>query len=126
VTTCSAPARTSQDFARRPWAHRRSVRRHGGCEGRKPMLRITDTLHVTPDGRATWTLRLEGTLKDGWVRELRRAWRRIREAQSGVPVWFELADVRLVDAVVQVLLAEMLRDGVAIVAADRIAGVIID
>src|SRR5438094_867612 len=56
---------------------------HGGCEGRKPMLRITDTLHVTPDGRATWTLRLEGTLKDEWVRELRHAWRRVREAQAG-------------------------------------------
>src|SRR5881397_660008 len=102
VPTCSAPARTSQDFARRPWAHRRSVRRHGGCEGRKPMLRITDTLHVTPDGRATWTLRLEGTLKDEWVRELRHAWRRIREAQPGV------------------------RDRVELVAGDCLAAVILD
>src|SRR5437867_11955717 len=93
VPTCSAPARTSQDFARRPLAHRRSVRRHGGCEGRKPMLRITDTLHVTPDGRATWTLRLEGTLKDEWARELGRPWRRVREARRGAPLRVEPAEV---------------------------------
>src|SRR2546422_11604707 len=49
------------------------------------MLRITDTLHVTPDGRATWTLRVEGTLKDEWVRELRRAGRRSREAKAWGP-----------------------------------------
>src|SRR5690348_5157431 len=55
VPTYTAPARTSQDFARRPWAHPRSVRRHGGCEGWTPMLRITETLRVTPDGRVTWT-----------------------------------------------------------------------
>src|SRR2546426_12528561 len=85
VPTCSAPARTSQDFARRPLAHRRSVRRHGGCEGRKPMLRITDTLHVTPDGPATWTLRVGGTLKDEWGRELRRGGGRSREGEAGVP-----------------------------------------
>src|SRR2546428_10803324 len=85
VPTCSAPARTSQDFARRPLAHRRSVRRHGGCEGRKPVLRITDTLHGTPGGRAPWTLRLGGTLKDGWGRELRRGGGRGREAGAGGP-----------------------------------------
>src|SRR5207245_10265760 len=89
-----------------------AVRRHGGCEGRKPMLRITDTLHVTPAGRATWTLALEGTAKDEWVRELRRAWRRIREAEPGVPIRVELADVRFVDPAGKVLLAEMYRDGV--------------
>src|SRR5437879_12114901 len=97
--------------------------RHGGCEGRKPMLRITDTLHVTPDGRATWTLRLEGTLKDEWVRELRRAWRRIREAQPGVPVRVELAEVCFVDPAGKVLLAEMYRSGFAIVAGARLAAV---
>jgi len=90
------------------------------------MLRITDTLHVTPDGRATWTLRLEGTLKDEWVRELRHAWRRIREAQPGVPVRVELADVRFVDPAGKVLLAEMYRDGVEIVAGDCLAAVILD
>ena len=90
------------------------------------MLRITDTLHVTPDGRATWTLRLEGTLKDEWVRELRRAWRRIREAEPGVPIRVELADVRFVDPAGKVLLAEMYRDGVEIVAGDCLAAVILD
>ena len=90
------------------------------------MLRITDTLHVTPDGRATCTLRLEGTLKDEWVRELRRAWRRIREAQPGVPVRVELAEVRFVDPAGKVLLAEIYRDGVEIVAGDCLAAVILD
>ena len=90
------------------------------------MLRITDTLHVTPDGRVTWTLRLEGTLKDEWVRELRRAWRRIREAEPGVPIRVELADVRFVDPAGKVLLAEMYREGVEIVASDCFAAVIRD
>ncbi len=90
------------------------------------MLRITDTLHVTPDGRATWTLRLEGTLKDEWVRELRRAWRRIREAEPGVPIRVELADVRFVDPAGKVLLAEMYREGVEIVATDFLGAAIRD
>ena len=90
------------------------------------MLRITDTLHVTPDGRATWTLRLEGTLKDEWVRELRHAWRRVREAQPGVPVRVELAEVRFVDPAGKVLLAEMYREGVEIVASDCLGAVIRD
>jgi len=90
------------------------------------MLRITDTLHVTPDGRATWTLRLEGTLKNEWVGELRHAWRRIREAQPGVPVRVELADVRFVDPAGKALLAEMYREGVEIVASDCLAAVIRD
>ena len=90
------------------------------------MLRITDTLHVTPDGRATCTLRLEGTLKDEWVRELRRAWRRIREAEPGVPIRVELAEVRFVDPAGKVLLAEMYRGGVEIVASNCLAAVIRD
>ena len=90
------------------------------------MLRITDTLHVTPDGRATWTLRLEGTLKDEWVRELRRAWRRIREAEPGVPIRVELAEVRFVDPAGKVLLAEMYREGVEIAASNCLAAAIRD
>jgi len=90
------------------------------------MLRITDILDVTADCRETWTLRLEGTLKDEWVRELRRAWRRIREAEPGVPIRVELADVRFVDPAGKVLLAEMYRDGVEIVAGDCLAAVILD
>ena len=50
------------------------------------MLRITEILDMSADCRATWTLRLEGTLKDAWVRELRRAWRRVREAAAGRPI----------------------------------------
>src|SRR3989442_256679 len=80
------------------------------------MLRITDILDVTADCRETWTLRLEGTLKDEWVRELRRAWRRIREAAAGASIRVELADVPFVDPAGKVLLAEMYRDGVDIVA----------
>ena len=90
------------------------------------MLRITDILYVSPDGRATWTLRLEGTLKDEWVRELRRAWRRIRDEAAGVPIRVELADVRFVDPAGKILLAEMYRDGVDIVASDCLAAVIRD
>jgi len=73
---------------------------------------------MSPDGGATWTLRLEGTLKGEWVRELRRSWRRIREAAAGAPIRVELADVTFVDAAGKVLLAEMYRGGVEIVARD--------
>jgi len=90
------------------------------------MLRITDTLHLSADGRAMWTLRLEGLLKDQWVRELRRSWRRIREAAAGFPIRVELADVRFVDPAGKVLLAEMYRDGVEIVANDCLAASIRD
>jgi len=90
------------------------------------MLRITDILFVSPDGSATWTLRLEGALKDEWVRELRRVWRRIRDAAERVPIRVELADVRFVDPAGKVLLAEMYRDGVDIVASDCLAAAVRD
>jgi len=90
------------------------------------MLRITDILDMPAHGRATWRLRLEGTLKDEWVMELRRAWLRIREAAAGVPIRVELADVRFVDPAGKVLLAEMYREGVEIVASDCLAAVIRD
>ena len=85
------------------------------------MLRITDILDVTADCRETWTLRLEGTLKDEWVRELRRAWRRIRDLAAGAPIRVELADVPFVDPAGKVLLTEMYREGVEIVASDCLA-----
>jgi ABC-type transporter Mla MlaB component len=88
------------------------------------MLRITDVLHIGADGRTVWTLRLEGTLKDEWVRELRRSWRRIREAAAGAPIRVELADVGFVDSAGKVLLAEMHRDGVEIVAKHGLAALI--
>ena len=90
------------------------------------MLRITDILDMPADGRTTWTLRLEGALKDEWVRELRRAWRRIREVALGAPIRVELADVPFVDPAGKVLLAEMYRDGVAIVATDCLGAAIRD
>jgi hypothetical protein len=90
------------------------------------MLRITDILYVPTDGRGTWTLRLEGSLKDEWVRELRRSWRRIREVAAGAAIRVELADVGFVDPAGKVLLAEMYRDGVEIVARDGFAAAIRD
>ena len=80
------------------------------------MLRITDILHVTADCETVWALRLEGTIKDEWVGELRRSWRRIRAIAAGRPIRVELADVRFVDPAGKVLLTEMYRDGVEIVA----------
>jgi len=76
------------------------------------MLRITDILDMPADGRATWTLRLEGALKDNWVRELRHSWRRIRE-RAGAPIRVELAKVRFVDPGGKVLLVEMYRSQAA-------------
>jgi ABC-type transporter Mla MlaB component len=90
------------------------------------MLRIAEILDMPAHGRASWTLRLEGTLKDEWVRELRRAWRRIRDEAAGVPIRVELADVRFVDPAGKILLAEMYREGVEIVATDCLAVVIRD
>src|SRR5437870_2696779 len=100
------------------------IRRARGLHRTLTMLRITDILDVTADCRETWTLRLEGTLKDEWVRELRRAWRRIREAAAGASIRVELADVPFVDPAGKVLLAEMYRDGVDIVATDCLGAAI--
>jgi ABC-type transporter Mla MlaB component len=90
------------------------------------MLRITDIVDMSPDGRTTWTLRLEGTLKGEWVAELRRSWRTIRETAPERPIRVELADVRFVDSAGKALLAEMYRDGVEIVASDCLAAAIRD
>jgi hypothetical protein len=90
------------------------------------MLRITDIVHMPADGSATWTLQLEGTLKGEWVRELRRSWRRIREAAAGAPIRVELADVRFVDPAGKVLLTEMYRDGVEIVARNGLGAAVRD
>ena len=90
------------------------------------MLRITDILHESPSGRATWTLRLEGPLKDEWVTELRRVWRRIRDLAAGASIRVELADVRFVDPAGKALLAEMYGEGVEIVAGDCLAEAIRD
>jgi ABC-type transporter Mla MlaB component len=90
------------------------------------MLRITDVIDGSLEGRATWTLKVEGTLNNGWVLELRRAWRRAQEAAPGMSVRVYLADVRFVDAAGKVLLAEMHRAGVEIVAHDCLTAAIRD
>jgi ABC-type transporter Mla MlaB component len=80
------------------------------------MLRITDVVDARSDRRATWTLKLEGTLGGEWVPELRRAWRRAQDAAAGAAIRVHLADVRFVDAGGKALLADMYRAGVDIVA----------
>ena len=90
------------------------------------MLRITDVVDNPSDGRATWTLKVEGTLNGEWLPELRRAWRRAQEAAAGAAIRVHLADVRFVDAAGKALLAEMYRAGVDIVARDFLAAAIRD
>jgi ABC-type transporter Mla MlaB component len=80
------------------------------------MLRITDVVEATPDGHAVRSLRLEGALRGELVAELWRAWRCVRDAAAGAPIRLDLADVGFVDAAGKVLLAEMYRAGVEIVA----------
>ncbi len=80
------------------------------------MLRITDTVHMSADGRPVRTLRLEGALTGDWVRELRRVWRHTRTVGGDTSMRVELADVSFVDAAGKVLLSEMYRDGFDIVA----------
>jgi ABC-type transporter Mla MlaB component len=90
------------------------------------MLRITDVVDTRSDGRATWTLEVEGSLDGEWVPELRRAWRRAQEAAPRAAVRVHLADVRFVDAAGKALLADMYRAGVDIVARDFVTTAIRD
>jgi len=85
------------------------------------MLRITDVVDTSSDGRSTWTLKLEGSLDGEWLPELRRAWRRAQEAAAGAAIRVHLADVRFVDAAARTLLADMYRAGVEIVARGVVA-----
>jgi hypothetical protein len=78
------------------------------------MLRITDVRETMPDGAAVWTIKLEGNIQGDWVNELRRAWRAVRLAADGASIRLVLVDVPLIDTAGKVLLAEMDRDGVAI------------
>jgi ABC-type transporter Mla MlaB component len=91
-------------------------RRHDRCVLDDAMLRITDVVDTGSDGRATWTLKIEGSLTGEWLPELRRAWRRARETVPGGEIRVHLADVRFVDAAAKTLLADMYRAGVDIVA----------
>jgi ABC-type transporter Mla MlaB component len=90
------------------------------------MLRITDVVDTRSDGRATWTLAVEGTLDGEWIPELRRAWRRAQEAAPRATIRVHLADVRFVDAAGKALLADMYRAGVDIVARDFLTAAIRD
>jgi ABC-type transporter Mla MlaB component len=90
------------------------------------MLRITDLVATRPDGRVTWTLKVEGTLNGEWLPELRRAWRHAQEVEAAAAVRVHLADVRFVDAAGKALLADMYRAGVDIVARDFLTAAIRD
>jgi ABC-type transporter Mla MlaB component len=90
------------------------------------MLRITDVRETMPDGGVVWTLKLEGNIQGEWVNELRRAWRAVRLAAAGASIRLVLADVQLVDTAGKVLLTEMHRDGVGILATDSLTGAIRD
>jgi len=90
------------------------------------MLRITTTRRGAGEKDAAWVLKLEGKIQGEWVKELRRAWRRLREASNGVPISVVLADVDFVDSAGKVLLAEMHRDGVDIVVRNGLAAMLRD
>jgi ABC-type transporter Mla MlaB component len=90
------------------------------------MLRITDVVDTRSGRRASWTLKVEGTLSGEWVPELRRAWRRTQEAADGAAIRVHLADVGFVDAGGKALLADMYRAGVEIVARDVLTAAIRD
>src|SRR5215510_8845545 len=90
------------------------------------MLRITDVRETMPDGGAVWTLKLEGDIQGEWVKELQRAWRAVRRAAGGASIRMVLANVQAVDPAGRALLAEMHRDGVAILGTDAITAAIRD
>lgn len=81
------------------------------------MLRIT-----SEQREGVRVLSLEGKLVGAWVDELRRCWSSAR----GSSIRIELADVGFVDGAGKALLAEMVRDGVEIVARGCLATAIRD
>jgi hypothetical protein len=78
------------------------------------MMRVTEGVGATPDGRVVRILRVEGSLRGEWVAELRRAWS--QGGPEGALTRVELADVPFVDPVGRLLLVEMHGAGVEIVA----------
>jgi hypothetical protein len=90
------------------------------------MLRITTTRRGAGEKDAAWVLKLEGKIQGEWVKELRRVWRRLREASDGVPISVVLADVEFVDSAGKLLLVEMHRDGVDIVVRNGLAAMLRD
>ena len=89
-------------------------------------MRITEIREITPQGDDVWVLKLEGNIQGQWVKELWRAWRSCRRAAAGATVRLVLADIHFVDAAGKVLLTEMHRDGVEIVASDSLTAAIRD
>jgi hypothetical protein len=79
------------------------------------MLRITTTYRLAETG-GCYLLRLTGRLQDDPAQELRRLWCSLRTAVPRVPIFLELADVDGIDAAGRVLLGEMRRAGVGILA----------
>ena len=90
------------------------------------MLRITENREMTPQGGTISVLKLEGNIQGQWVKELRRVWRARRRTAAGTPLRVVLADIGFVDATGKVLLSEMHRDGVDIVASDTLTAAIRD
>jgi len=90
------------------------------------MLRITDVRETMADGTAVWTLKLAGNIQGDWVNELRRAWRAVRLAADGAAIRLVLVDVPLIDTAGKLLLAEMHRDGVAILPPAAIGDQVVD
>ena len=90
------------------------------------MLRITITRRAAGKRGAAWVMELEGRIQGEWVKELRRAWRRLRETSDGVPISVVLADVDFVDSAGKVLLVEMYRDGVDVVVRNGLAAMLRD
>ena len=81
---------------------------------RTALLRVTTTYQLAAETGAAYILELRGRLQSDSVEELRRAWRPLRDAVAGVPIWVVLADVEFVDAAGRALLAEMHRAGILI------------
>ena len=78
------------------------------------MMGITTAYRLAAETGASWVLRLEGRLQGEWVKELRREWLRLRDADDAVPISVELEGVEFVDATGKLLLAEMHRAGVRV------------
>ena len=81
---------------------------------------------MTAQGVSISVLKLEGNIQGQWVKELRRVWRASRRTAAGTPLRVVLADIGFVDATGKVLLSEMHRDGVDLVASDTLTAAIRD
>ena len=79
---------------------------------RGTLLMITTAYRLAADTGPTWVLRLDGNLVGELVKDLRREWRRVRNANDAIPVLVELADTDFIDTSGKLLLVEMQRAGV--------------